>query len=204
MRRQPVTFTVIMRSKTVNLKRHVAAIGSALLLSGIVFGGPMGAAYADTVPPELLERLRDASAVDAPRVEREVENIWSRSGSAAMDLLLKRGRDALEKGDARLAIDHFTALTDHAPDFAEGYHMRAQAYFRANLYGPAIDDLETTLALNPDNFNAIFGFAVMVHEFGNLSRAAELYRRVLTIHPHHEEAKAALKSLKRDGIGREL
>ena len=121
-----------------------------------------------------------------------------------MDLLLKRGRDALEEGAFDTAIDHLTALTDHAPDFAEGYNARAEAYFRADLYGPALDDLETALTLNPNNFNAIFGVAVMMHEFGQLDRAAQMYRQVLTIHPNHENAQAALERLKRDGIGREL
>ncbi len=152
----------------------------------------------------MLERLRDASAIDAPRVAHEIEIVWSRSGSPAMDLLLSRGREAMDKGDLPLAIEHFTALTDHAPDFAEGYHMRAQAYFRANLYGPALDDLETTLALNPVNFNAIFGLAVMMQEFGELRHAEELYRRVLVIHPNHEDAKSALVAMQRDGVGREL
>ena len=193
-----------MRIKTVNLKRHLTAIGSVLLLSGIAMGMIPTAAFAEMASPELLERLRSASEIDAPRVEREVETVWSRSGSAAMDLLLKRGRDAMEEGNMPLAIEHFTALTDHAPDFAEGYHMRAQAYFRANLYGPALDDLETTLSLNPDNYNAIFGFAILVQEFGDLRRAADLYRRVLAINPNHENAKSALSGLKRNGIGREL
>ncbi len=121
-----------------------------------------------------------------------------------MDLLLKRGRDAMDAGDIPLAIEHFTALTDHAPDFAEGYHMRAQAYFRGDLYGPALADLEATLALNPDNYNAIFGFATMMQEFGDLARAATLYRRVLVINPNHENAKTALAGMQRDGIGREL
>ena len=193
-----------MRIKTVNLKRHLTAIGSVLLLSGIAMGMIPTAAFAEMASPELLERLRSASEIDAPRVEREVETVWSRSGSAAMDLLLKRGRDAMEEGNMPLAIEHFTALTDHAPDFAEGYHMRAQAYFRANLYGPALDDLETTLSLNPDNYNAIFWFAILVQEFGDLRRAADLYRRVLAINPNHENAKSALSGLKRNGIGREL
>jgi tetratricopeptide (TPR) repeat protein len=111
---------------------------------------------------------------------------------------------SLKAGDFDLAIGHLTALTDHAPDFAEGFHMRAEAYFRANLFGPALDDLETTLALNPQHFDAIYGLGVMFQQFGDLRRAAELFRRVLTIHPNHENANEALSRLQRDGIGREL
>lgn len=151
-----------------------------------------------------MEKLRTAPKAEAERLSREVKKFWSRSGSPAMDLLLRRGREAMKDGNYPLAIDHLTALTDHAPDFAEGYHARAEAYFRAELYGPALDDLETTLALDPNHFEAIFGFAVLVQEFGNLHRAADLYRRVLTIHPNHENATEALSRLKRDGIGREL
>ena len=135
---------------------------------------------------------------------QEIKAEWSKSGSAAMDLLLRRGREAIEKGDYPLAIEHLTALTDHAPQFAEGYHARAEAYFRADLYGPALDDLEKTLALNPSHFDAIFGLAVMFQEFGELRKAAELYRKVLALHPNHDNAREALSRLKRDGIGREL
>ena len=110
----------------------------------------------------------------------------------------------MANGDSQLAIEHLTALTDHAPGFAEGFHTRAQAYYAANLYGPALDDLERTLALNPNNYNAIFGLAVMIQEFGDLGRAAALYRKVLALNPHHEDARSALEGLRRDGIGREL
>jgi tetratricopeptide (TPR) repeat protein len=185
-----------MRNRPVNLKHTVAAIGPLLLLTGM--------ALADVPPPELFDKLRDAEPAEAKRIEGEMSRIWSRSGSASMDLLLKRGREAMEAGDNRLAIEHLTALTDHAPDFAEGFHTRARAYFRSDLYGPALADLERTLALNPQHYEAIFGFAVMVQEFGDLRRAAELYRRVLAIHPNHENAQTALSRLKRDGIGREL
>ena len=37
-----------------------------------------------------------------------------------MDLLLGRGNEALEAEDYPTAIEHFSALIDHAPDFAEG------------------------------------------------------------------------------------
>ncbi|MEW9919485.1 tetratricopeptide repeat protein [Marimonas sp. MJW-29] len=185
-----------MRILPVNLKRHLTALAPIVLLCGT--------GVAETAPPELFGRLKSATEAEAPRVVAEIEAIWSRSGSASMDLLLKRGRDAMEEGDFGTAIEHLTALTDHAPQFAEGFHARAEAYFRAELYGPALDDLETTLALNPNHFDAIFGLGVMFQEFGDLRKAAQLYRRVLALHPNHENAREALDRLKRDGIGREL
>lgn len=185
-----------MRILPVNLKRHLAALGASVLLCGTGFAG--------SAPQELLDRLKSASGAEAPRVAKEIELEWSKSGSPAMDLLLRRGREAIEQGNLPLAIEHLTALTDHAPQFAEGYHARAEAYFRANLYGPALDDLESTLALNPQHYDAIFGLGVVFQEFGDLRKAAKLYRRVLAIHPNHKNAAEALTGLKRDGIGREL
>ena len=187
-----------MMIKRVNLKHTVAALGLSLLLCGRAF------AQQSSEIDELLEALRTATPEQAQAAERNVERAWSRSGSAAMDLLLKRGRDALAVGEFTVAIDHLTALTDHAPDFAEGFHARATAYFRAELYGPALDDLETALALNPENFNAIFGLGVLFEEFGEERRAAELFRRVLALNPHNENATKALEQLKKSGIGRTL
>ncbi|MGB7240735.1 MAG: tetratricopeptide repeat protein [Sulfitobacter sp.] len=152
----------------------------------------------------LLQQLQSASEIDATRLEREIELAWSKSGSAAMDLLLQRGRDAMQADDSAAAIEHLTALTDHAPDFAEGWHARATAYFNAGLYGPALADLQRALSLNPDNFNAIFGLGVMFQEFQDLGRAETAFRQVLALHPHHENAKTALEQLKRSGIGRTL
>ncbi|WP_299967058.1 tetratricopeptide repeat protein [uncultured Roseobacter sp.] len=152
----------------------------------------------------LLDQLAAASEVDAARLDRELSLIWDNSGSAAMNLLLKRGRDALEAEETGQAIEHLTALTDHAPGFAEGWHMRATAFYRAGLYGPALDDLQRALALNPQNYNAIFGLGVMLREFGDLPRAAEAFEQVLALHPHHENAKTAREQLQQRGIGRTL
>ncbi len=199
MWRQPVTFTLVMVNHIVNLKHTVAALGFWVLLAGVSF-----AQSASPQAEKLLDKLRTAPAEEAARIERDVQTVWSRSGSATIDLLMKRGRDAMRAGDTKLAIEHYTALTDHAPEFAEGYHARAQAYFRAELYGPAVDDLESTLSFNPQQYNAIFGLGAILQEFGNLRAAAELYRRVLEINPHHENAQKALDGLRRDGIGRTL
>lgn len=184
-----------MRIQTVNLKHTVAALGAALWLASPVAAFDQGA---------LLEQLRTGTPEQAAITERTLEREWARSGSATMDLLLKRGREALAVGDTGTAIEHLTALTDHAPQFAEGYHARATAYFRAELFGPAIDDLEVVLSLNPQHFNAIFGLGVIFDELGRTRQAAQLYRRVLALNPHQENATKALEGLKKGGIGRTL
>lgn len=153
---------------------------------------------------DLLESLQAATPEEAQRIDRQITAAWSRSGSAAMDLLLRRGREALEEEEVSAAIEHFTALTDHAPEFAEGWHGLARAYFQAELYGPTLDALGHVLALNPDHYAALFGLGVMFQQFGDTARAEVAFRQVLSLNPHHEQAKAALEGLKAEGIGRTL
>ncbi len=185
-----------MAMKPEFLKHIVAAF-----FATAVFAAPVAAQQSEEA---LLQQLQEAPEPDAARLDRELSLIWDNSGSPSMNLLLKRGRDALQEEDTGKAIEHLTALTDHAPDFAEGWHARATAYYQAGLYGPALDDLERALALNPNNYNAIFGLGVMLQEFGDLDRAAQAFDRVLALHPHHENAKTAMEQLKRSGIGRTL
>lgn len=152
----------------------------------------------------MKDALRTAEPAEAARLTREIERAWAQSGSTALDMLLRRGRDALEDDNPDIAIEHLTAVTDHAPEFAEGWHARATAYYMKGLYGPALDDLQRALILNPDNYNAIFGLGVMLQEFGDYVRARSAFEQVLDLHPNHENATKALEQLKAKGIGREL
>ena len=63
-------------------------------------------ATAQTSEAELLAQLQDAPESEAPRLERELMLMWGNSGSPAKDLLLERGRDALEAEDNSRAIEH--------------------------------------------------------------------------------------------------
>ena len=145
----------------------------------------------------LLGELAEPEA-DHERVARRVTGLWSRSGSEAMDYLLRRGRDAMEDGDWEAAIDHLTALTDHAPAFAEGYNARAQAYFRSGRTGPALADLERTLALEPRHFEALAGLGFVMIELGELGSALTVLRAAAAIHPAIPEVNDAIERLERD------
>ncbi|MCY4305625.1 MAG: hypothetical protein OXC62_12750 [Aestuariivita sp.] len=144
----------------------------------------------------LLQSLAEAtSSSEASKFDRELQAIWSKSGSSAMDLLLRRGQDALERGEYSLALQHLTALVDHAPTFAEGWHLRAKAFFNAELIGPAISDMEQSLELNPNNYHAIFGLAMILEGIGKNNEAFKGYSVVKKMHPNHENIDDALKRL---------
>lgn len=189
-----------MSNRIFNLKLIVAAT-----LAIVWFSLPVGLARAQGDGLEtLFERLKTADAVDAARIEREIGMIWAQSGSAAMDLLRKRGRDAMEKEDFAAAIEHFTALIDHAPDFPEGWYGRAQAFAQIGQIGPAVEDLERTLLLNPRQYDALFGLGTIFEQLEQPEMAYDAYRLVLDLHPHHEEAQSRLQVLERSVNGTEL
>lgn len=136
--------------------------------------------------------------------ESDILREWSKSGSAAMDLLLQRGEDALDQGDAPTAIGHLTALTDHAPDFPEGFYTRAAAFATAGQFGPAFQDLARTLQLEPRHFPALTQLAVMLEETGDIKGAMKAYRESLTIHPHQPEAIDGVARLERQQGGTDI
>ncbi|WP_171052592.1 tetratricopeptide repeat protein [Ruegeria sediminis] len=175
-----------------NLKGIVAAVAFIVTFSG------SGVAEETISGDEatLLDQLSQADPPQALRIDRELQAIWMKSGSASADLLLARGREALDVGDVETAIEHLTALTDHAPEFAEGWHARASAFFGQERYGLALADLERALALNPSQYEAIFGLGLIFEALGRPEQAYAAYSRALSIHPHHEEVTNAVNRLK--------
>ncbi|WP_253913263.1 hypothetical protein [Pseudoruegeria sp. HB172150] len=160
-----------------------------------------GAALAqDQQPPDLdalMAELADPDTGNWEQVERRIRLEWDKSGSAAMDLLLQRGREAMEAEDWDAALDHFTALTDHAPDFAEGWHSRATVYFYKDMYGPALDDIAHALSINPQHFGALSGLAVILESIGMEEEALDVWHMLVDIHPHLPQAQESLDRLEK-------
>lgn len=186
-----------MKAKSWLHNRIVAAV---LLL--FLSGGPIAAQTAKL--DGLFERLLTAQGRESARIEEEIWIEWSKSGSAAMDLLLERGRTALAAGETDVAIEHFTALIDHAPDFAEGWNARATAYFQRGQFGPSIADVGHVLQLNPRHFGALSGLGNMFEALDRPEKALEVYRAALAIHPQLAGVLEAVKRLESDIAGQEL
>lgn len=173
-------------------------VSLACAVTALFLSAPSGPASAQASEPDvdaLLERLATPDLAEWRTIENQISRIWSQSGSPAMDLLLKRGRDAMEAQNFEVAIEHLTALTDHAPDFAEGWNARATAFFANDQLGLALADVQRVLALEPRHFNALQGLGLIMRELGQEDLALRALQMAAAIHPHDPDLKDLLERL---------
>lgn len=153
---------------------------------------------------QLFTELADPANENWQYTEQNIWIQWSKSGSAAMDLLLERGRKSISAGDYVGAIEHLTALIDHDPDFAEGWNARATAYFQAGLFGPSIDDVRHVLLLNPRHFGAMAGLGMMLEEMDKPKDALAAYEAARAIHPRQPGVLDAIERLHKQLDGQDI
>ncbi|WP_375280450.1 hypothetical protein [Pseudooctadecabacter sp.] len=178
---------------TMGMKANIInSIATALCVT-VGFSGPLGAQTERL--DQLFEQLLEAEPQQVARIEGQIITEFGNSGSASMDLLRRRGEDALEAAEFAVAVEHFTALIDHAPNFAEGYHGRATAYYNLGLIGPAIDDLRQTLVLQPRHLGAMTGVAVILEELERPEDALEIWQQLAAFSPADEEIAAVIERL---------
>lgn len=144
---------------------------------------------------DLLAQLREAEGIQAGRIAVEIQNEWSKSGSPALDLLLRRGDDALDEGEVVAAIQHLTAAIDHDPTYLEAYARRAEAFYRNGNIGPAVDDLRHVLAHNPRHFSALQGFGVILFDMERPEEALQVLRQVQEMYPADEVTDEYVRNL---------
>ena len=182
----------------VTLKALVVAIGCSYATL------PMAQDLPDD-PDALLEMLAaEADPVEAGRLADEVLERWSHSGSPAMDLLMRRAQSAMAEGEWARAVTHLTALTDHAPDFAEGWNKRAEAFFMLDRYGAAMADIEQVLILEPRHFGAWAGLGLMMEAMDLDQGALRAFRRATEIYPAEQNVADAIERLELQTGGRTL
>jgi tetratricopeptide (TPR) repeat protein len=153
---------------------------------------------------QLFDALAQPDASDASVLQRRIAELWSDSGSDSMDLLLSRGRKAMEAEDYRKAVDHFTALVELAPDFAEGWNARATAHYLMDEYWRSVADIQRTLALEPRHFGALAGLAAILERTGDESGALAAWRAALAVNPHLDRAESAVDRLAPKVDGRDI
>ena len=134
----------------------------------------------------LFKKLKAVEAVDAPALETKILLEWSKSGSATIDYLFTLAQIAMDAQDYGVALLHLNALTDHAPEFAEGWNLTAVTMYKLGKPGPALAAIEHTLALEPRHFRALEVLMFILEDAGLFVEAFETFQMIEAIHPHSE------------------
>jgi tetratricopeptide (TPR) repeat protein len=138
---------------------------------------------------EALRTLGGDDAAAAERAAAALWEIWCASGIPEVDRLLRRGIEAMDRGDLIAAETIFTDIIRRAPDFAEGWNRRATARYLGGNHAAAIRDCEATLARKPRHFGALSGQGLCHMALGQHREAVDLFRRTLAVYPHLEAAR---------------
>jgi tetratricopeptide (TPR) repeat protein len=153
----------------------------------------------------LFSSLAKAQSEDAAKpIETQILALFDQSGSPSVDLLMTRAGAALQAGDTDTAKKLIDAITDIAPDYAEGWHRRAALQAAAGDDEGAIISLQKAVTLNPREFAALSELGGMLEEYGDKKAALATYRRVLAIDPHMEGVDKHVDELARDVEGEKI
>ena len=182
-----------------------ALVFSILLLSAAT-AAPMKPvpAHKPLTPPvdALFAQLAKAeSTEEAKPIEDQIFAYFAQSGSPSVDLLMARGAAALAEGDDDTAKKLFTSVTSLAPNFAEGWHERAQIQQQDGDDEGAMLSLQKVVTLNPRQFEAMSELGDLLEDYGNKPGALKLYRRALALDPQLDGASKHLRALEKDVEG---
>lgn len=173
----------------------ISVAATTLFSSGAVIADPSADATVAEQLDELFYNLSESSFEDAAEIEGEITTLWHDSGSPAMNFLLSRGISAITNGDLPKALEHLSALIDHAPDFAEAWNARATVYFMMDEYGLSAADIQQALIHNPRHFGALSGLGLIYEVLDNPDAALRAYLAAQAVHPHLEAVNEAILRL---------
>ena len=83
-----------------------------------------------------------------------------------------------------------------APKFAEGWNKRATVHYLLQNYDESIEDIKSTLLLEPRHFGAISGLGLCYLAQKRYFEALQAYQDVLEVHPNLNGAKRNIQRIK--------
>ena len=145
----------------------------------------------------LFDRLTNADDErSAKLLEQAVWQVWLRSGSETIDLLMQQSIKAMndKRSDAALAI--LDAVVELEPTYAEGWNKRATVLFTLRQFDASLRDIDKVLELEPRHFGALSGKGLIKRAQNDDKAALKAYRRALDVHPFLSGARQAVKDLR--------
>ncbi|MCJ2015028.1 tetratricopeptide repeat protein [Methylobacterium sp. J-076] len=153
----------------------------------------------------LFERLKASDdPAEARGIARLIEQRLDRSGSATVDLLTDRARQAMTGRDFALAAELMDRATALDPNWAEGWNRRATVFWLLSDKGEAVSDLQRALVLEPRHFEAWSALGKIYESMDEKRQALAAFRRALALYPTMDKIREAVDRLAPDVDGRDL
>lgn len=184
-----------MRSVFVVFISSLVMVAASLLpASAQAVGGRTGVSVVQVDASQRLEQLfielkKAKTEQAAERVSNRIRQVWNRSGSASVDLMMEWAQQAVQQTRYDVALDFLDQVVLLQPDYADGWNRRATVHYMMEDYSKAMADIAHTLELEPRHFVALNAMAAILTETGHAQPALNAYRRLLDVYPMQREAQ---------------
>ncbi len=192
----------MVRNKTV--RRLFVAL---LAFIGLIFNAALAPAYADQNAKELPALFEELAVVSdqnrANQIQQSVWEHWLTGPDEAADALMLQIQTALQLGRHQVGLVLTNQLIDQYPDYAEGWNKRATFFYLLNRLDESVEDIQTTLNLEPNHFGALSGLGLILLRTGDAEGALAAFEAVLEINPLSASALQNAEQA-RDQLGTEI
>ena len=125
----------------------------------------------------------EEEAEQSELIAEEIWAIWMRSGSATINLTLRRASDAQGRGDVARARRMFDHVTELQPDYAEGWARSGRLAITEQNHDRALAELTKALIIEPRHFYALWSMATVLDQLERYEDALAVYNEVHKLYP---------------------
>lgn len=138
---------------------------------------------------------------EAHLIEVTIRHVWAQSGRQSVDTLMKQAADSAQAGHTDRALEALDQVVSVAPDFVEGWNLRATVHYLRDEYGEAVADIQHVLRLEPRHFGALVGLGRILLEVDDKKGALKAFDAALALNPHLADIRKDANELREQLAG---
>ena len=167
-----------------NMFHKLFSINKILSIFIVIFVNFSHNAYSSELDNLFLKLKQSTNPALAMDYEAKIWNLWLNNGSSKRsNSQMQRGLELLQNGKLDRALSLFKNLSKNDPIWAEPINKIATIKFLQGDYIGSINDIKSTLKLEPRHFGAISGLVQINIILKEYKQALKNLDYVLKIHP---------------------
>ncbi|MDH3317405.1 MAG: tetratricopeptide repeat protein [Gammaproteobacteria bacterium] len=176
---------------------------AVLILAHLSFFAPsVRADQTDARLDALFVKLQNTTdPVEGARITRQIRIIWRQTENETANNAMANAGWKLYNKQYHEAIDLLNRALTAEPDYAEAWSRRAAVFYLLGEYPSALEDIKSTLALEPRHFGALAELGAIHMQLKNFEVAKSALLKALEINPHLAGTRQNLKTVESRLVG---